>query len=618
MTATQRLIWRNKIARLQAGGVPRSLELCSGCGGLSLGLKTAGFELSAHIEIDPEAASSYALNFGNVHEVDSEWARPRDMESCSASQLVSDLSFSTSADECFDLLAAGLPCQAFARIGRSKLRSVAGQDDAFQKDPRAVLYRRFLKYVEDTQPLIILIENVPDILNFGGHNVPEEICETLEKAGYRAAYTILNAAYYGVPQVRERLFIVALAVELDQEPMFPAPVRFFDLPKGYEGSRRVALKHVDDESRYFRPIPTPHRELGDAVGAKDALQDLPRIAEHATAPSVIRQRRLTDKLPYGEPAEGVSAYGMAMRTWPGFETREATDGHLVRLTPRDFPIFQKMRHGADYPQARKLAEKMFAQALVAKGMTRVHKNSKAYRDLRASIIPPYDPDKFPNKWWKLDPSAPSRTLTAHMGKDTYSHIHYDSSQCRTISVREAARLQSFPDGFVFAGAMNAAFRQIGNAIPPLLALAVAKILKDQLSGNVDARPKGRRNGRLPDMSPQRTVEIPPEPSALIGSLRALGYSPETALEDLIDNSIAAGSSIVEIDVQWNTGFPIAAIFDDGRGMSSKSLAEAMRFGGYGPENHRHDSDLGRFGMGLKTASLSQSSRVGLSRKWQEK
>ncbi|NWP75057.1 DNA cytosine methyltransferase, partial [Escherichia coli] len=89
-----------------------------------------------------------------------------------------------------------------------------------------------------------------------------------------------------------------------------------------------------------------------------------------------------------------------------------------------------------------------------RGLTDVE--SDAWKDLRQSMVPPYDPAKFPNKWWKLDPLKPSRTLTAHMGKDTYSHIHYDSYQARTVSVREAARLQSFPDGFRFAGAMNAA------------------------------------------------------------------------------------------------------------------------------------------------------------------
>lgn len=483
------LIRRSKIARLQAGAAPRALEICSGCGGLSLGLKTAGFELSAHIEIDPEAARSYALNFGRDHAPDSEWARPRDMERCSASQLVSDLGFATSAAESFDVLAAGLPCQAFARIGRSKLRSVAGQDDAFQKDPRAALYRRFLEYVDDTQPLVILIENVPDILNFGGHNVPEEICEALEGAGYRTGYTILNAAYFGVPQVRERLFIVALAEELEEEPKFPAPLHFLDLPKGYEGSRRVALKHVDKSSRYFHAIPTPHRRLKHAIGTKEALEDLPRISEHVSDPSVIRKRRLSDLLPYRDLRDRVSSYAVTMRTWPGFETANASSGHLVRLTPRDFPIFARMKHGGDYPHARDVAETLFDEALTTSGLSGARKDSKVYGELRASVVPPYDPQKFPNKWWKLDPSKPSRTLTAHMGKDTYSHIHYDSRQRRTVSVREAARLQSFPDGFVFAGAMNAAFRQIGNAVPPLLALAVAKVLKSQLSGSARATKK---------------------------------------------------------------------------------------------------------------------------------
>jgi DNA (cytosine-5)-methyltransferase 1 len=70
---------------------------------------------------------------------------------------------------------------------------------------------------------------------------------------------------------------------------------------------------------------------------------------------------------------------------------------------------------------------------------------------------------------------------AHLGKDSYSHIHFDSAQARTISVREAARLQSFPDGFTFVGTMNPAFRQIGNAVPPLLAKAVAQVMRETLS-----------------------------------------------------------------------------------------------------------------------------------------
>lgn len=109
--------------------------------------------------------------------------------------------------------------------------------------------------------------------------------------------------------------------------------------------------------------------------------------------------------------------------------------------------------------------------------------------------------------------------------------------------------------------------------------------------------------------PERAVDIAPRPSALTSSLRGLGYSPEDALADLIDNSITAKAKTVELDVQWNGGRPTAAILDDGSGMTESVLAEALRLGGKGPECARQSSDLGRFGMGMKTASLSQSSRL---------
>lgn len=111
------------------------------------------------------------------------------------------------------------------------------------------------------------------------------------------------------------------------------------------------------------------------------------------------------------------------------------------------------------------------------------------------------------------------------------------------------------------------------------------------------------------MATERRINIPPHASALIGSLRGLGYSPETALADLVDNSISAGAGKVELDLQWHDGNPVAAVLDDGRGMNEDVLAEAMRLGGTGPDNARGETDLGRFGLGLKTASLSQSRRV---------
>ena len=121
--------------------------------------------------------------------------------------------------------------------------------------------------------------------------------------------------------------------------------------------------------------------------------------------------------------------------------------------------------------------------------------------------------------------------------------------------------------------------------------------------------KGPLIGGLPNMPVERTINIPPDASALIGSLRGLGYSPETAIADLIDNSITAGAATVSMDLQWNDGIPVVALLDDGKGMEEDGLADAMRLGGSGPDTQRDENDLGRFGMGLKTASLSQSRRV---------
>ena len=177
-----------------------------------------------------------------------------------------------------------------------------------------------------------------------------------------------------------------------------------------------------------------------------------------------------------------------MRAWPGFECKAALADHVIRYLPRDYELFARMNPGDQYPQAHQHALDMFEERLATlkKQKKAVYVGSTVWEELRASIVPPYDATKFPNKWRKMWPDQPARTLMAHLGKDSYSHIHYDSEQARTISVREAARLQSFPDGFRFCGTMNPAFRQIGNAVPPLMAMALAKTIKAALCEESEA------------------------------------------------------------------------------------------------------------------------------------
>jgi DNA (cytosine-5)-methyltransferase 1 len=271
---------------------------------------------------------------------------------------------------------------------------------------------------------------------------------------------------------------------------FPEPSNWLVLPPGYEGSRAVALKvlngHLEEAHDYHEP-PIASPKLPPAVTAEEALGDLPPIyARDQLAAGDLRRgaRRFDQNVPY-DGRRKISAYARLLRSWPGLEApAEGLRDHVIRYLPRDYELFARLNPGDQYPQAWQHAMNMLAEKIAElrrKGKV-VREGSAEYDRLRDAIVPPYDATKFPNKWRKMWRDQPARTLMAHLGKDSYSHIHYDSEQARTISVREAARLQSFPDGFVFCGTMNPAFRQIGNAVPPLMAKALAETMMIALRG----------------------------------------------------------------------------------------------------------------------------------------
>lgn len=484
-----------KIERLHAGGRPRSMDLFAGCGGISLGFVTAGFDSVAAVELDSWAAASHAANFA----VDVEPSlRPahavaRDITEQSPQAVFESVGIHGPVDEQIDVLVGGPPCQAFARVGRAKLRSEARRqnldqaDRAFLVDGRVSLWQPYLHYVRETAPLAILIENVPDILNHGGTNVAEIIAEELRGEGYRVAYTLMNASWYGVPQTRERMFLIGVHEALETAPRFPVPTHHAVLPSGYEGTRATARKYIGehgDNDHHWIDDPEPDSGLPDATTAFEALADLPAIfaLEDLKAGRLKRGRKDPREICSYVAGEPSSAYSRLMRSWPGFETAGETTGHVIRFLPRDYKIFRAMEPGWQYPDIWRYIEKRRAileRQRQRKGLP-VDRRSAEGREFHREWTLPYDPEKFPNKWWKLHRDRPVRTLMAHLGKDSYSHIHFDSEQARTISVREAARLQSFPDGFTFEGAMNPAFRQIGNAVPPLHAYALAMALRETL------------------------------------------------------------------------------------------------------------------------------------------
>lgn len=476
-TLSARPIWA-KANRLLEGHSPRVAVLFAGAGGISLGFQAIGCEIVAAVELDEAARRTHESNFSKLS------LRYR----CLTNILATDPGTLTAhlaqgspdlADR-IDILLAGPPCQPFSRIGRAKLRDVnGGQSDAWTRDPRVSLLYEVTRFIEALLPLAFVIENVPDLTRFDGRNVAEEIAVAAERTGYQVRYFVLQAAQYGVPQWRERLFIVGIHSDLGIIPHPPVATRAGRVPSGY-------LTSSQDKVQALAIRPSPHL-VGNVetvpdprpfVNARQALGDLPVIKEHRQTdfrPAKGRARFLPRLLTRRTKR---SIYVQALHFWPGFPSLPYLEDHVIRYTPRDWRIFGRMEPGNEYPRAVKIAHRIFYETIRQLRKNKIiilPKSSRWYR-LRRKLVPPYDPHKFPNRWWKLRPNVPARTLTAHLSHDSYTHIHYDSSQTRTISIREAARLQSFPDGFRFVGSFNDRMRMIGNAVPPLLARSIAERL----------------------------------------------------------------------------------------------------------------------------------------------
>lgn len=482
----------SKLQRIQQGGEIRYMDMFAGCGGISLGFLTAGFTPVASIEMDTWAAQSHGANFGarSVGGDKKAHHAARDAVTETAETVFGDLGLRGATDHQIDVLVGGPPCQAFARVGRAKLREQARlreevtADQAFLVDGRVSLWERYVAFIRATKPVALLMENVPDILNHGGTNVAELVSKSLAEEGYDVAYTLLNSVWYGVPQMRERMILVGIHRAAGVRPRFPVPTHHLVLPSGYTSSKNAARRVLKAEgSAHHRWIPDPAPDSPTATSASDALADLPpRFARELLSTGSIRRGAKDPSEPVEYTTkEPATAYSRLMREWRGFAAKSTT-GHVFRYLPRDYKIFAEIQQGWEYPQIHSYVERKIATWL-AKRERRGLPIDPQDPDVSAYIKSwriPYDPGKFPNKWWKLRADAPVRTLMAHLGKDSYSHIHFDSDQARTITVREAARLQSFPDGFVFKGSMNPAFKQIGNAVPPLFAYAIARGIRECL------------------------------------------------------------------------------------------------------------------------------------------
>ncbi len=444
---------------------PAILDLFAGAGGMALGFQAAGGRCIGAVEQDPAAARTFARSFAAEEPVIFGGPERGAVENLPVSELLAALPAAP------DVVIGGPPCQGFSRVGKAKQRDLlpvelrALQGDKTDPD-RNQLYKYFIEVLLAARPLAFVMENVPDIREQRGGDFAKRISREAHYAGYNVRYFLLNAAHYGVPQHRWRIFFVGFRSDLGHRAIPRPPPRTHRAPVLLEG---IALPDdrwmIAGESIPEVTNPKP------AITVRQAIGDLPKLKGH------LREEDLEDqRLPLRRPP---SPYVQTIRSWPGLQAAETVSGNWYRNNQRDFPIFRLMASQDRFPEARAIGFQRFQEHLSTMSPPpRV--GTAAWKVLKDEFVPPYRNDAFHDKWRKLDADQPSWTVTAHLQKDTYSHIHYDNRQARTITIREAARLQSFPDAIDFAGNYGEQFRQIGNAVPPLLAKAIAEELFQQL------------------------------------------------------------------------------------------------------------------------------------------
>ncbi len=389
-------------------------------GGMSLGFKLAGMKSVGALDIFKPGIDTYKKNF----------LIPEENVVCadaSKDNIVKKFQKQTSLKPSdVDVVIGGPPCQGFSNVGRVKIASLVknGQrngrssNSRFIDDKRNHLYKSFIKFVEWFKPKAIVMENVVGMLTYKNGRIIEQIKKDFQNAGYpNVDYRILNAVDYGVPQFRKRVFFIA--TKNRKHISWPEPTHF---------------KKSDLDRKFMTDDVQGYVTVGDALG------DLPLLR--------LPEKSIKIK-------DSIKKY----RKSPGCEFQKWSRGG------------QNTLHNNITRWHRKKDIKVF------RNMGQGEKWSDLSKSDRGRIG--YSNKSFDDKWKRLSNKNPSWTVVSHLAKDGYMYIH--PTQNRTISVREAARLQSFPDSFVFSGYRSAQFKQIGNAVPPLLAMVIAKHLKKILA-----------------------------------------------------------------------------------------------------------------------------------------
>lgn len=335
-----------------------AIDLFCGAGGMSLGLKMAGYNIKLGLDFVKDCEDTHNLNFPNIPFICGDITNVKGIDILDKIGLKKgDLT----------LVSGGPPCQGFSSVnGKSR----------FLENPKNKLFVQFVRIIDELSPTWFIMENVTGLLSMNSGAVKDAIFESFKNIGYTVEAKVLNAAEYGVPQNRKRAIFI-----------------------GNNAGYKIEF-----------PNPT-HGNVNNQLGVFDSMGFNPFVT-------------------VGQALEGIS--------------------NISKLPNHVLPIH------AD---------------IVLKRMSFVPEGGNQ-KDIPLEFKPP---QKFMNTYGRLHNGKPSNTIHTRFDVASTGSL-YHPTENRALTVREGARLQSFPDDYIFSGKKGSQYRQVGNAVPPLLAKAIGEKL----------------------------------------------------------------------------------------------------------------------------------------------
>ena len=390
-----------------------AIDLFCGAGGITEGFRQAGFHCLYGNDLNPNAIATFRTNHA------SSWADSRPIQEVDARAVRRKLGLRKGE---LSVITGGPPCQGFS----------INAPERFLDDPRNVLFRHYVRFIDEFEPQTLLFENVPGILSLANGHIFDRVQRELKTHGYHLSTGILFAAHYGVPQERWRLIIIGS--RRTPPPQLPEPTHFATGRANFRGGRTLT----------FRLMPLDKQVLLPPVTVADALSDLPPL----------EMGQGGEVMPYDRKA--TSKYARLLRN--GDE--ETYNHYAASLSPQNRARLRHIKPGGSWRD--------IPHHLLPLGMKRARKSdhTRRYGRLRGDGLAGTIMTKCDPHWGPV----------------------FLPDQDRALTVREAARLQSFPDSYRFLGSRVSQYEQVGNAVPVLLARAIAEAVSKHLLGKHQEHP----------------------------------------------------------------------------------------------------------------------------------